>query len=308
MSKGRVRLAIALAVAALSASDAAMARSRPREVYDMVLGQPVPPPMGYYYFCEREPEDCFEPADARRLAMAGGAPSRRRPAESDAADVAPPMEKPNYWAFAFRSAAAGQRLAYRGREPLAGPPASIRGRDREDEGGFFRRGRVSPRKLLGGFAAFPPTLDDDRRIVMTRDVKSTLNRINRGVNRRVISVSDQTAYGELDYWGLPISRNARRWGDCEDYVMEKRHQLLADGYPMAQLSIALVRTRWGDTHAVLLVETNEGTLALDSFSNWITPWWKLDYTWIMRQSPEDPSRWVTVLGEGWFGREVSLDG
>ena len=49
---------------------------------------------------------------------------------------------------------------------------------------------------------------------------------------------------------------------------------------------------------------NEGALALDSFSGWIIPWWKLDYQWIMRQSPDDPSRWVSVLGEGWFGKEA----
>lgn len=298
MSDGRRRLAAALALLTLSVGDAAMARSRPREVYDMVLGQPAPPPMGYFYFCEREPADCFEPAGVQTAAVSVSAVPQRAVASD--APAAPVLQKPNYWSFAFSSAAADQRRhSYRARAPLAGPPAAIR------SGGLFGLGKLSPRKMLGGLANFPPTLDDDRRIVLNRDVMSTLNRVNRDVNRRVISVNDQTAYGEVDYWGLPLTRNSRHWGDCEDYVMEKRHQLLREGFPMAQLSIALVRTRWGDTHAVLLVETNEGDMALDSFSNWITPWWKLDYTWIMRQSPRDPSRWVSVLGEGWFGKELA---
>jgi predicted transglutaminase-like cysteine proteinase len=300
MSNGRRRLAATLALLTLSAAHVAVARSHPLEVYDMVLGQPAPPPMGYFYFCEREPEDCFEQA---KVQVASAAPSEAPASDAPTPTPTPNMQKPNYWSFAFSSAEADQRRnSYRGREPLAPPPASIH------KGGFFRLGNVSPRKMLGGFANFPPTLDLDRRIVLNRDVMSTLNRINRDVNRRVISVSDQVTYGVPDYWALPLSRTTRHWGDCEDYVLEKRHQLLQQGYPMAQLSIALVRTRWGDTHAVLLVETNEGALALDSFSSWITPWWKLDYTWIMRQSPEDPSRWVSVLGEGWFGQELKTSG
>ena len=78
--------------------------------------------------------------------------------------------------------------------------------------------------------------------------------------------------------------------------------------PVRLLSVALVRTRWGDTHALLLVETDQGTLALDSFSAWINPWWKLDYQWIMRQSPDDPSLWVSVRGEGWAYGEQPTPG
>jgi predicted transglutaminase-like cysteine proteinase len=142
-------------------------------------------------------------------------------------------------------------------------------------------------------------VDEGERIIVTRQVWSTLNRINRGVNRRVRPVSDRANYGEADVWALPLSGDGRGRGDCEDYVMEKRHQLLQAGFPMRALSIALVRTRWNDTHAVLLVETDEGALALDSFTGWVTPWWKLDYQWIMRQSPKNASTWVVVLGDGW---------
>jgi predicted transglutaminase-like cysteine proteinase len=209
--------------------------------------------------------------------------------------------KPNYWRFAFRSAAVQKRFAYRARPTFAEQPASIR------QPAPFRL-RKAPTGPLASPASAPPRLDEAGRIVVTRQVWATLNRINRGVNRRVISVGDRENYGVADLWALPLSGDGRRRGDCEDYVVEKRHQLLAAGYPMQALSIALVRTRWNDTHAVLLVETDEGAMALDSFTGWIGPWWKLDYQWIMRQSPKDAATWVSVLGEGWSGQDAPEPG
>jgi predicted transglutaminase-like cysteine proteinase len=278
MGRFRGLMSGALALAALSAG---VAEARPRRdvIYDMVIGQPAPPPAGYNAFCLREPADCAVP---------------------DASAAGPPL-KPNYWAFAFHSAAVQKRFAYRARTPLAEPPASIR------RPALFRLRKASAEPLPAPASA-PPRLEEAGRIIVTRQVRSTLNRINRGVNRRVISVGDRENYGVADFWALPLSGDGGRRGDCEDYVVEKRHQLLAAGYPMQALSIALVRTRWNDTHAVLLVETDEGALALDSFTGWIGPWWKLDYQWIMRQSPKDPSIWVSVLGDGWSGQEAPEPG
>jgi len=289
MGQGR-GLLLAATLALLTVSAAAVAEARPRTdvIYDMVLGQAAPPPGGYYAFCLREPADCSPGRTAPETAQS--ASRARRPAQQAGAPL-----RPNYWAFAFRSAAVQRRFDYRARAPLADPPASIR-----------RRALFDLRKTSGsvfpGRLGAPPMLDGEGRIIVTREVWSTLNRVNRGVNRRVKSVSDLDNYGEADVWALPLSGDGRRRGDCEDYAIEKRHQLLQAGYPMALLSVALVRTRWNDTHAVLLVETDEGSLALDSFTGWISPWWKLDYHWIMRQSPKDASAWVAVLGEGWSGR------
>jgi predicted transglutaminase-like cysteine proteinase len=73
---------------------------------------------------------------------------------------------------------------------------------------------------------------------------------------------------------------------------------MALGYPQEALSLALVRTRWDENHAVLLVETTAGTYVLDSNSTWVAPWESLDYHWLVRQSSQDPSRWVEIVNHG----------
>ncbi len=298
MMGGRLQLMIAAALLCLAATGSAQARRPPPAVHEMVLGQPAPPPFGYYDFCQREPADCFTadqlgpaPGPAGGLAVLADPELARAAAGGTSAPA-----KPSYWAFAFRAAQVQPRDAYRAGAAPVGPPAAIR-----PSASPIRLKFLTRRRSAAGTATSPPEVDAKGRIVMTRQVVARLNRINRDVNGRVVSVSDRSNYGQLDVWDLPLSRNARGWGDCEDYAVEKRHQLLAAGYPMRLLSIALVRTRWDDTHAVLLVETDQGAVALDSFSSWIVPWWKLDYQWIMRQSVRDPGVWLPVLGDGWSG-------
>jgi len=290
MLKARRLLAAGLVALVMPMAGVAHARPAP-ESFRMVLGQVTPPPIGYYEFCRREPADCL-------LATGSGA----APQVSDMApgSPGPTMLRPNYWSFAFRAASVQRRFDDLGPVPSAGSPAADLG----------RRPLFSLRKTfwrLSFHSEAAPLQGADGRIILTKRVWSQLNKVNRMVNRRVISVSDRENYQSADVWALPLSAGNRR-GDCEDYVMEKRHQLLAAGYPMRLLSVALVRTRWGDTHALLLVETDQGTLALDSFSAWINPWWKLDYQWIMRQSPDDPSLWVSVRGEGWTDGEQPTPG
>jgi len=164
---------------------------------------------------------------------------------------------------------------------IVDPPSSIRG-----SAFAWRRARVSAP------AVAPAPVD---RPLPPREATTVIEEVNRQVNRSLASASDWRVYGRRDYWALPLSRPGRvTAGDCEDFVMEKRHRLLAAGFPMAQLSIALLRTRWGETHAVLLVETDEGALVLDNRSNDVRPWWRVEERWIMRQSPDNPRAWVAV--------------
>lgn len=182
----------------------------------------------------------------------------------------------DYWTLAFRQAPPTSRNTVRA-------PASLRG--------FFgwrnaRRARNEPPAVVAD-------ADGAQRMPLTATVWSELNRVNREVNARVRATPDDVAFGTEDYWALP-SRDQWRRGDCEDYVLEKRHQLLALGYPQKALSIALVRTRWNENHAVLLVETTAGVYVLDSLTGWIAPWTSVDYEWVVRQSPADPATWVEI--------------
>jgi predicted transglutaminase-like cysteine proteinase len=119
-----------------------------------------------------------------------------------------------------------------------------------------------------------------------------INRVNRSVNRRIRNASDLTNYGKLDYWQAPMNDGAR--GDCEDYVLAKREALIEAGVPAAALSIAIVETRWGESHAVLLVSGDTGEVVLDNLSAWISRWDRTDYTWHERQAPGSVFEWVNV--------------
>jgi predicted transglutaminase-like cysteine proteinase len=127
---------------------------------------------------------------------------------------------------------------------------------------------------------------------LDRENWALLNRVNRSVNRSIRQASDQSVFGQADYWQAPTRAGA--YGDCEDYVLAKRQALIAAGVPAAALSIAIVETRWGESHAVLLVAGNTGEVVLDSLSSWISRWDRVDYTWRERQAPGQVFEWVTI--------------
>jgi predicted transglutaminase-like cysteine proteinase len=205
-------------------------------------------------------------------------PGFQRFCEREPSDCPSARAGKSYWTAAF-----GADKRY---DAYAGPPSAIRTRS-APRGWFMRAVRAAPPEMA-------PSATRDGRIRLTTETSATLERVNRQVNGAIVSAADWKVYGQKDYWALPLSRAGRRAGDCEDYVLEKRHQLLAAGFPMAQLSVALVRTRRGDTHAVLLVETDQGPLVLDNRSDKVRPWARLKDRWIMRQSPDSPGQWMMI--------------
>ncbi len=129
-------------------------------------------------------------------------------------------------------------------------------------------------------------------LTLDADAWALLNRVNRTVNRRIRQTSDQSNYGKPDFWEVPSGRAAR--GDCEDYVLAKRAELIASGVPAEVLSIAIVDTQWGESHAVLLVAGDTGEVVLDNLSSWISRWDRTGYTWRERQAPGSVFEWVSV--------------
>src|SRR5438477_5101860 len=61
-------------------------------------------------------------------------------------------------------------------------------------------------------------------------------------------------------------------GDCNDYAVTKRHELMARGWPARALLLSEVVTTWGEHHLVLVVRTVDGDLVLDNLTNRIKPW------------------------------------
>lgn len=131
-------------------------------------------------------------------------------------------------------------------------------------------------------------------VVLDKAMWALAQTINRQVNRRIRQAPDADVYGAEDYWAAPAESGAR--GDCEDYVLAKRRALIEAGVPAEALSIAIVRTRWGESHAVLLLAADTGDFVLDSLTPRISRWDRVDYEWRERQAPGKIFAWVRMDG------------
>lgn len=120
-----------------------------------------------------------------------------------------------------------------------------------------------------------------------------ITRVNLQVNRDVHSASDFDLYGLNEFWSLPRVIDGKMYGDCEDYALEKRRRLIAEGVPAEALSMAVVVTHRGERHAVLIVAFEAGDMVLDNLTPWPTPWAQLNYTWVERQVAGS-STWTTI--------------
>lgn len=139
-------------------------------------------------------------------------------------------------------------------------------------------------------AAAPSTLE--LTPALWAKLTATNDRINRAIGRR----TDLEAYGVQELWSLPL-QDGVAYGDCEDYVLEKRRALLAAGLPRDAMSIAVVTTPKGERHAVLLVETAAGAYVLDNLSAYVLPWAKTGYRWRERQVAGSATQWAMARGD-----------
>ncbi|MEP4878023.1 MAG: transglutaminase-like cysteine peptidase [Tateyamaria sp.] len=118
--------------------------------------------------------------------------------------------------------------------------------------------------------------------------------VNRKVNRQIRDVADEIQYRREDYWTLPTSGG----GDCEDYALLKKHELVRAGIAPQRLLLATVLDHKRRSHAVLVLRTDQGDLILDNLSNQIKPWRKTNYTFLRMQNPEQPKKWVGLVING----------
>ena len=122
-------------------------------------------------------------------------------------------------------------------------------------------------------------------VSLTKARMAELSEINRNVN---ISIKPQP---NLEGVSAEEWLVAPRRGDCNDYAVTKRHELLARGWPSRSLLLAEVVIASGEHHLVLVVRTREIELVLDNL-NWdIRPVSQIDYQWVRVQQPENPKFW-----------------
>jgi len=134
-------------------------------------------------------------------------------------------------------------------------------------------------------------------IELTRELWALMVEINNTVNTSVMPVTDQERWGVEEYWSYPDI-----YGDCEDYVLEKRRLLMKAGVPAGNLLITVVRQSNGNGHAVLTVNTSMGDFILDNMEGRILLWTETPYEYLKRQSTNDASRWVSITD----GRAIAV--
>lgn len=134
---------------------------------------------------------------------------------------------------------------------------------------MFRRGRIK--------------LDERRREELTS--------VNYSVNRAITPTRGPT-YVIEQRWQVSPER-----GDCNDYAVTKRHELIRKGWPSSALLLAEVVTNWGEHHLVLVARAREGDFVLDNLTDRIRLWSKASYRWVKIQSGRDPKLWSAVRSD-----------
>jgi predicted transglutaminase-like cysteine proteinase len=125
---------------------------------------------------------------------------------------------------------------------------------------------------------------------MTAERWNDLKEVNNLVNAAIVP--------EHNFGGLA----AEKWligpssGDCNDYAVTKRSELLDRGWPARALLLSEVVTGWGEHHLVLVVRTRSGDLVLDNMTRSVRPWSRVPYRWVRIQTPKNLNYWATIAG------------
>ncbi len=91
-----------------------------------------------------------------------------------------------------------------------------------------------------------PGVSRKQNIAMTVERLDELNNVNRQVNR---DITPQPNLGGVATEKWIVSPRA---GDCNDYAVTKRHELLAQGWPSSALLFAEVVVPSGEHHLILV--------------------------------------------------------
>jgi len=127
-------------------------------------------------------------------------------------------------------------------------------------------------------------------VALTEGLWQQLLTVNAGINQAVIPVTDQDLYQVAEFWTYPNG-----YGDCEDYALAKRRQLIDAGWPASTLLMAVVKQPNGEGHAVLMVRTDRGDLVLDNQVGSVDLWSDTPYKFVKRQSQAHAGMWVDMI-------------
>lgn len=130
---------------------------------------------------------------------------------------------------------------------------------------------------------------ENERISLNDETSKLLDRVNREVNAAINPTVKSYGSDLQDGWSI-----APVMGDCNDYAVTKRHELLQNGLPAKALRLSVVKTSSGIGHLILVAVTTKGDLVLDNLTETIRPWQNTDYRWLKIQSATDARFWYEV--------------
>ena len=131
-------------------------------------------------------------------------------------------------------------------------------------------------------------------IELTSDQWMVMMEINAEVNRQVVFRLDKAQYDREEFWAYPL----KGFGDCEDMALEKRARMVRAGFPRGALRMAIgYHKKWLSSHALLTIETRQGTYVMDSISDRILLWHRAPYNFETRERPD--GRWERYDQDAW---------
>jgi predicted transglutaminase-like cysteine proteinase len=181
--------------------------------------------------------------------------------------------------------ASGQELAAVHPEPPADPSAAfmrVYG-STEPPPAFVRFCEEYPEECAAASRA-------EGRVPASPKLLTEIDQINTRVNHTIRPEEDLKHYGIADYWTLPADGR----GDCEDYALLKRHELIKLGWPSSALLMTIVSDEKGQGHAVLTARTGAGDFILDNKVDEVRLWYRAPYQFLLRQSYLNPRVWMDL--------------
>ena len=168
-------------------------------------------------------------------------------------------------------------------------------------GGLLPLARIMPRTHISvaapqGFISFcirfvdQCASDGPARLALAPNQWTELQKVNDEVNQELTPEDDMSHYGFAEFWTIPTDGR----GDCEDYALLKRKKLIAAGFPIRALRMAVAKTAQGERHAVLTVATDHGGYVLDNLAEQVRSWDNTGYQWIERQDPDTAWGWESL--------------
>ena len=121
------------------------------------------------------------------------------------------------------------------------------------------------------------------KLIFSETLLPRLSAINRRVNAGIKPRNEKG-----DTWSI-----WPEYGDCDDYAITKRSELIKQGFSASALRMAICKTETGENHAVLVVVTSSGEYVLDNRRSDIRKRSATGYKWIA-MATADPGKWVAL--------------